>query len=302
MDPVKPGASGSKRSVPVTVARTAAVLTACALLVLLVVALPYYTAPIARRVRDPWHPWLRPSGIVGQSLGLAALGLFLFLWLYPLRKRLARVKALGSLPRWLNVHIAAGLLVPFVAAMHAGWRFEGLIGLGYASMFVVCLSGFVGRYLYVHVPRSRSGVALTLEEVAVERRALLGDVASASGIPVFEIEKRLAPDRPKGPSLNPARVLLAMLRDDVSRRRAVRRLARDLRAVGNAALSRAAARDVVRLARREMALAQQAAMLDGVHELFRWWHAAHKPFAIMALLAVLLHVGVAVAMGQTWLR
>ena len=294
--------AGSKRSLPVTAARAAAVVAACTLLVLLAAAFPYYTAPLARRVRDPWHPWLRPSGTVGQSLGLAALGLFLFLWLYPLRKRLGRVKALGSVPRWLDVHIVAGLLVPFVAAMHAGWRFEGLIGLGYASMFVVCLSGFVGRYLYVHVPRSRSGVALTLEEVALERRQLLLDVASASGIAVPEMEKRLAPDRPKGPALNPARVILTMLSDDVARRRAVRSLSRDLRARGNAGLSRAAARSVVRLARREMGLAQQAAMLDGVHRLFRWWHAAHKPFAVTALIAVLLHVGVAVALGQTWLR
>jgi len=286
----------------VTVARAAAVVAACGLLVLLVAAFPYYTAPLARRVRDPWHAWLRPSGAIGQSLGLAALGLFLFLWLYPLRKRLGRAKALGSLPRWLDVHIVAGLLVPFVAAMHAGWRFEGLIGLGYASMFVVCLSGFVGRYLYVHIPRSRSGVALTLEEVALERRQLLHDVASATGIPVPEIERRLALERPEGPSLNPAKVVLGMLRDDLRRRRAVRRLARDLRARGGATLSRRSAREVMRLARSEMALAQQAAMLDGIHRLFRWWHAAHKPFAITALIAVLLHVGVAIAMGQTWLR
>ena len=298
----RPVAKASRASIPVTVARAAAVVAACGLLVLLVAAFPYYTAPLARRVRDPWHAWLRPSGAIGQSLGLAALGLFLFLWLYPLRKRLGRAKALGSLPRWLDVHIVAGLLVPFVAAMHAGWRFEGLIGLGYASMFVVCLSGFVGRYLYVHIPRSRSGVALTLEEVALERRQLLHDVASATGIPVPEIERRLALERPEGPSLNPAKVVLGMLRDDLRRRRAVRRLARDLRARGGATLSRRSAREVMRLARSEMALAQQAAMLDGIHRLFRWWHAAHKPFAITALIAVLLHVGVAIAMGQTWLR
>jgi hypothetical protein len=55
-------------------------------------------------------------------------------------------------------------------------------------------------------------------------------------------------------------------------------------------------------ARREMALAQQAALLEAVQRLFRWWHAAHKPFAVTALLAVLLHVGVAVILGQTWFR
>src|ERR1019366_9915412 len=47
----------------------------------------YYLAPVAERVRDPLHPWLRPSGYVGQSAGILALVIFIFLWLYPLRKK-----------------------------------------------------------------------------------------------------------------------------------------------------------------------------------------------------------------------
>src|ERR1035437_277917 len=47
----------------------------------------YYLAPQAVRVRDELHPWLRPSGYVGQSAGIVALLIFVFLWLYPLRKK-----------------------------------------------------------------------------------------------------------------------------------------------------------------------------------------------------------------------
>ena len=65
-------------------------------------------------------------------------------------------------------------LLPFIAAMHAAWKFEGVIGLGYWSMIVVWLSGIVGRYLYVHIPRSATGLELTAEEIAVERHALIG--------------------------------------------------------------------------------------------------------------------------------
>ena len=279
----------------VVAARSVAVGIALLLVAIAIWGERYYTAPLAGRVRDARHEWLRPSGTIGQTLGLTALALFLFLWLYPLRKRLGRVPALGSVPRWLDVHVVAGMLVPAVAAVHAGFRFTGLIGLGYAAMFIVCLSGFVGRYLYVHIPRGKNGLALTLEEVAAERRRLVLEIAAETGIMPAEIERQLAPQRPAGPTLNPLRVIGRMVEDDLGRRLTVRRLARQMR-------GRVPSRDVLRLARREMALAQQAAVLDGIHRLFRWWHAAHKPFALTALLAVLLHVGIAVALGQTWFR
>lgn len=57
---------------------------------------------------------------------------------------------------------------------------------------------------------------------------------------------------------------------------------------------------MLRLARSEMALTQQARMLAATQRVFRFWHVAHRPFAITALVAVGIHVGVAVAMGMTW--
>jgi hypothetical protein len=59
-------------------------------------------------------------------------------------------------------------------------------------------------------------------------------------------------------------------------------------------------REVVRLGSREMALTQQARLLGATREIFRFWHVAHRPFALAALVAVMVHVGVVVAMGATW--
>ena len=293
--------TASAKPLTVLVARTAGWTIALGAAGVAVWALPYYTSPFARRVRDPRHAWLKPSGTIGQGLGLVAFGLFLFLWLYPLRKKLGRRPALGAVPRWLDVHIVAGLLVPLVAAVHAGFRFEGLIGLGYGSMAVVCASGLVGRYLYVHSPRTRGGVELTLDELALERRQLLHDLAVAIGRPMPEIERRLAPGGGDAATINPLRLLGRMVRDDVRRRAALSRL-RVEHARSGTRLDPVRAREVVVMARREMALTQQAAMLAGAQRIFKWWHAAHRPFAVTALVAVLLHVGVAIALGQTWFR
>lgn len=261
----------------------------------------YYFAPLTDRARHPLHEWLRPSGYVGQSAGIAALLIFVFLWLYPFRKRYRWLAWTGVMSKWLDVHVSLALIIPFLLAVHAAWRFDGVIGLGYWSMIVVCLSGIVGRYLYVHIPRSASGLELTAEEIAAERRALMAEIARTTGLPQAQVETVLRSDPTPLEGVGFMKALVLMAKDDLDRRRAARALRRICRARQDGGqLDRKVAREVVRLGSREMALTQQARLLGATREIFRFWHVAHRPFALAALVAVLVHVGVVVAMGATW--
>lgn len=258
----------------------------------------YYFAPVAARVRSPLHPWLRPSGYVGQTTGIVAFLILLTLWLYPLRRRFRRLAFLGAMARWLDVHVALALLLPLLAAVHAGWQFRGLIGLGYWSMLAVWFSGLVGRYLYVRIPRGRTGLELGAEEAAKLRRTLVAEIAKRAHLPPAEVESILGDDPWPCEGLGVVATLRQLVADDFARWRATRRLAR---ACGRR-VDRRTLRRIARLARREMALMQQARLLGATQRLLRLWHVAHRPFAIAALAAVLVHVAVAVAMGATWLR
>lgn len=261
----------------------------------------YYFAPMAERVRSPLHPWLRPSGYVGQSAGILSLLIFLFLWLYPLRKRFRRLAFTGSMARWLDVHVALALVLPFIAAIHASWRFEGIIGLGFLSMMIVWASGIAGRYLYVHIPRSATGLELSAEEIAEERRGLLEELAGVCGLPAAQVEALLRSDPFPCDGLGFWQTAVRMVRDDLERWRAARRLRRACAAqMGTGRVDRRQLGRVLALARREMSLTQQARMLEASQRIFRFWHVVHRPFAIAALAAVLVHVGVVVAMGATW--
>jgi hypothetical protein len=261
---------------------------------------PYYRLSLGERARSPLHPLLRPSGVVGQSAGLVALAIFVFLWLYPLRKKFKALAFTGSIARWLDVHILAAIGLPLLLAIHAGWRFDGIVGLGYDAMLVVCASGVVGRYLYVRIPRSRSGVASTREEVAVERRTLITDIAADTGLDPFVVERTLSVST--GSSATGVLGTLAhLVSDDLTRWRLTRALRRRLAATsGGKALDKATIDRVVGLASREVSLAQQLRMLDATQRLFGYWHVAHRPFAVTALVAVVIHVAVVVAMGATW--
>jgi hypothetical protein len=58
----------------------------------------------------------------------------------------------------------------------------------------------------------------------------------------------------------------------------------------------------LKLAREEIRYAQQLRALEATQRVFRFWHVAHRPVSITALFAILIHVGVAIVMGQTWLH
>jgi len=229
---------------------------------------------------------------------------FIFLWLYPLRKKIKWLKFTGALGRWLNVHIFAGLTVPWLGAIHAGWRFEGLIGLGYGAMLLVSISGIIGKYLYTRIPRSRSGLELTRDEVKNQRRQLLMELSGLTGLAPAAIEEELATTLSPAGDSGVGRALISFLTNDLARWRAVKRLQRRCREAAGTKGRRIhrIGRETGRLARRQVALDQQMRMLAATQRIFGYWHVAHRPVAITALLAVLAHVGVAVSLGVTWLR
>jgi hypothetical protein len=260
----------------------------------------YYFEPSAIRVRSPLHHWLRPSGYLGQTAGIIALLIFVFLWLYPLRKKARWLAWTGAVSRWLDVHVTLALMLPFIAALHASWKFEGLIGLGFWSMMVVWLSGIVGRYLYVHIPRGAAGLELSAEEIGNERKRLLQEIATTSRLPLAQVESLLRTNPTPTEGLGVLGTLRQMVNDEQSRRHQARALSRAAAKVPGSKLDRATLKRVVRLARRQVSLTQQARLLVATRRVFRLWHLAHRPFAVAALVAVFAHVGVVVAMGMTW--
>jgi hypothetical protein len=261
----------------------------------------YYRLPMADRVRSPLHTILRSSGVVGQTAGLVALAIFVFLWLYPLRKKWRALAFTGSVGRWMDVHIVAALALPLLLPLHAAWRFGGVIGLGFWAMMIVCASGIVGRYLYVRIPRSRSGAELSLEEVSGLQRALTQQIVEVTGLDVERVREMLA----VGPSrANPKSgwaIIGRLVASDFAQRRARRELRQRWQRYGRSrTLDPRTIDQVVDLAAREIELAERVALLHLTQRVFRWWHVAHRPIALTALIAVLIHVAVVVAVGATW--
>jgi hypothetical protein len=57
----------------------------------------------------------------------------------------------------------------------------------------------------------------------------------------------------------------------------------------------------VKLIKNEMALSSRIGRLQTMQKLFRYWHVAHLPFAIVMIVIMLIHVAVTVAFGNKWI-
>lgn len=263
----------------------------------------YYLAPVEERVRHGLHRLLRPSGLIGQGLGIAAFAMFAFMWLYPIRKSVRAFSRLGSLATWLRIHVVVGLALPFVAAVHAGWRFQGLVGLGYLSMVIVCASGVIGRWIYASMPRRRDGLDMSREEVVNRRRTLVTEIAVRLDLTPLEVEHALESIQRSEPAKGALGSLRRLITDPIVRARALRALRRAWLAprAGRAPLDRATLDQVLALAGQEIQYGQQLQRLAFTQRIFHYWHVAHRPFAVTALVAVLVHVVVAYFTGVTFL-
>lgn len=254
----------------------------------------FYATPLNQRARHPGYWTYKAGGSLGHPLGVAGASMTVLLLGYSLRKRVRALRRLGPLSRWLDVHIFLGLLGPVLVILHSSFKVQGLVALSFWSMVVVALSGVLGRYLYLQIPRTRAGEALSLQELEAQDRALSRRLGLEFGLDEAALRRLEALSTPP-PARGLLALLLGLLRDDLRRGRELRAFARSCRGVPAGLL-----RDLERLARQKHALHRRLLAWDRLHELFHYWHVFHKPFAVVMYLFMVVHVAVALATGYAW--
>ena len=85
---------------------------------------------------------------LGYYLGVVGGSMMLILLLYPLRKRIAFLRALGRLRYWFATHMFLGIAGPSLIFFHAGFKAGSLnAAVALYSMILVAGSGLIGRFI-----------------------------------------------------------------------------------------------------------------------------------------------------------
>jgi hypothetical protein len=256
----------------------------------------YYLTPLIERPRHPDYWALKPGGTRGYWLGVAGTALMVVMHVYSVRRRSRPLRRLGPLRAWLDFHIWCGIVGPLLIVLHSSFKVQGLVALSFWSMVAVSLSGVLGRYLYLQIPRRKSGDELSLaeaEEVDREMTARLRDEFGLSDTDLKRLDDLATADIDERSSL--VGLVLRFPFQGVTLRWKLARFARRVDLPAGAPL-----RSFLAVVRQKALIERRIGTWQKLQQLFHYWHVFHKPFAIVMYLFLVVHVSVVIMTGYGW--
>lgn len=252
----------------------------------------FYRLGLEARVDHSDYRVLSPSAPVGHGYGIVGTILILTNLTYLLRRRFAGMK-LGTMRRWLDMHVITGLLGSVLVLFHSAFQLRSAIAsLTAYSLLLVVISGLVGRYLYGLVPNAG-------EQALASELSTLNQLFRGMGDYVTQQLHALSPPaRPAGSSLFAAVMLTSTWRAQAAERRLVIDNAEERAAkhVAPAPLSDDVSAALVRIRR----LVAQPVRAAAISEILRAWRGVHRFTAILMVLSVTVHIAVAWFFGFRW--
>jgi len=254
----------------------------------------YYDLPLEERFYDPRHDWFKPSGVFGHGLGIVGTLMILFgVVIYIARKRYNFLGKIVRLKYLLEFHIFLCILGPILILFHTAFKFGGIVSISFWSMVAVVFSGVIGRFVYIQIPRTIEGRELTLNEVKNMKEGLSKSLQSATGMDDEMFRMILAFTSRE--SLSGSGSFMSTYFEN---RKAITAIQKKLKQKNVGSKQR---RYAIRLVKEEVSLGSKIKRLQTMQKLFKYWHVAHLPFAMIMLIILIIHVAVTLSFGYKWI-
>ena len=249
----------------------------------------FYSLPIEERFYHPDYDWFKPSGIMGHGLGIVGTFLILFgVVIYIARKRYGFMEKYLRLKYLLEFHIFLCTLGPIMVLYHTSFKFGGIVSVAFWSMVAVVASGVIGRFIYTQIPRTIEGRELSLSEVKGSHTELVEALKSyeQEGYSISKVINEKSQHYSWG------------IKGYFKKRKQIGDIKRMLN-TSNA--KKEDKKRIIQLVKQEIALASRIERLLLMQKLFKYWHVAHMPFALIMLVIVTVHVIVTMTLGYKWI-
>ncbi len=254
----------------------------------------YYGLDSISREESNAHRLLGPTGPIGLSAGIAGCAMFLANLLYLVRRAPSLGRFLpGSRPAWMQFHVFTGLLGALFILLHCGFEVRPTVGgHAMAALFLVIVTGSVGRYLYSVFPRAANGSESSLDELRVQIANLSSDWdregRGFGGEARRQIDELILEGRWRSSLIARLRKLIL---GQIHLRQCIRRLKRlgHAESVPDDELSH-----VLELARRAHRLTLLVTHYDEFASVVATWRYFHRWIALLMVLLTIVHIVMAV--------
>ncbi len=253
----------------------------------------YYQTSEEERYFHPSNETLKPSGIIGHGLGV--IGSFLMIGgmlMYITRKRVKAFSRWGSLKHWLEFHIFLCTLGPLMILFHTSFKFGGIVAVSFWSMVAVWLSGVIGRFIYIQIPRTIEGRELSLNEVRGLKTDL--DVILKSNYNLDDTTTQIIISTINSKADGSEGYFKKYLSN-------FKKVSLVKNALKKHNFSNADCSNIIKLVKKDMSLNRKIERLVLMQKLFNYWHVAHLPFAVIMIIIMIIHVGVTITFGYKWI-
>jgi len=260
----------------------------------------YYSLPVEERFFNASHSVLKPSGVLGHGFGIiGTLMMIVGVAIYMIRKRSRKLFTFGYLKHWLELHIFLCTVGPILVLYHTAFKFGGIVSVSFWSMVLVVLSGVVGRFIYIQIPRTIQGKEIDIKDLISMREELVTKMKMEMLFDVrliTELDELASTDRYKG--LGILNTFIFYIKDFFKIRSFQTKLKKNLLIANFSKIKR---KEITNKAQAEIILSRRLGMLHTMQSLFRYWHIAHLPFAIAMFVIMIVHVVVTLTFGYKWI-
>ncbi len=260
----------------------------------------YYSLPIEERFFDPSHTNLKPSGNWGHGFGIIGTIMMIFgVSIYMIRKRSRKIFTFGYLKHWLEFHIFLCTVGPILVLYHTAFKFGGIVSVSFWSMVLVVLSGVVGRFIYIQIPRTIQGREIDINDLVSMRAELVDKMKTEISFDVRllnELDYLASPERFK--ELSFLELMILGFKDFFRIRKFFLRFNKNLLKAG---IAKFRIKEMKNKIQAEIILSRRIGRLRTMQSLFKYWHIAHLPFAIAMFVIMIIHVIVTLTFGYKWI-
>ncbi len=274
------------------------IITVAVFLFLSVYGADYYTTSINERHFHGQNELLKPTGLIGHGIGILGSAMMLVgVFVYMARKRIRLFSRIGRLKHWLEFHIFLCTLGPILVLFHTSFKFGGLVSVSFWSMIAVVMSGVVGRFIYLQIPRTIEGREMSLNDLnsmETDLFAKLNDQFEIHPEILLRANEMLLQDR-GGRGNN---YLVRIYRRFAFERQLKNQFRKELKEQNIRGKN---LRNAVKIFQSKIILNRRIAWLSSMQDFLRYWHVAHLPFALIMLVIMVVHIVVAVLFGYKWI-